>query len=143
VPSAGSSTSSTSCATETLHTTAGMLLACRTPATGMILRKASACLKQASCISQLRWPSTCDNGVTCLQSQCHVHIAAGLTSQSGSSRGSAEGETVEIGRSSRVHDSAATTRRGGNAEHNQSQQDGSRKAGEVQPCAPVPMPLHG
>ena len=31
---AGSSTSSTSCATETLHTTAGMLLACRTPATG-------------------------------------------------------------------------------------------------------------
>ena len=34
VLAAGSSTSSTSCATETLHTTAGMLLACRTPATG-------------------------------------------------------------------------------------------------------------
>ena len=51
---------------------------------------------------------------------------------------------MEIGRSSRVHDSAATTRRGGNAEHGQSQQDGSRKAGEVsltgQPCAPRANP---
>ena len=60
-------------------------------------------------------------------------VAAGLTSQSGSSRGSAEGETVEIGRSSRVHDSAATTRRGGNAEHSQGQQDGGRKLGAELP----------
>jgi hypothetical protein len=55
-------------------------------------------------------------------------VPAGLTSQSGSSRGSAEGETVEMGRS-RVHDSAATTRRGGIAEHGQGHLDAGRKAG--------------